>query len=195
MPRPLKIGYWGSCFFAAVGWVLVVAAGRSVHDFLLMPVLLLPLAVTFALGFSEQQTWTRPLAVLVLAIPALLAWLVGATHLALPLAVLPVGAGLYLYRSRGCRVYYGALRDMAVVRLSAADLTDPFFVPLYTAAAGIVAGGCLGYWIVIRDLGSSGLSVNDGTGLVFAMVLGAAVLGAVGFCCGEAILSRRQRAD
>jgi hypothetical protein len=104
-------------------------------------------------------------------------------------------AAVYLYASPACREYYAALRGLASDRLSAADLRDASFIPVYTAVVGGVAGGSLGYWAITRYLGySSGLGPNDATGLVLVTIVGAIAFGAAGFWCGEAVLSRRHRA-
>ena len=200
MPKPLRLVYGASSLLAALGWLAVVGLGRSSPvagelPWLLLLSLSFPIWVVLYLGFSEQQGWTRPLIVALLVAAALLFRLSGASVPSLAVGALAVVAAGYLYGSSAVRSYYGACRQNALVRITAADLRRAVFIPLYTAAAGGILGALFGYFLVTRHLGySSGLGANDVMAIVCTAVLLAVLVGLLGHWLGEAIVSRMCRA-
>ena len=200
MPTALRLVYSASCVLAGLGWLATVALGRSSplgteYPWVVVLSLLLPVSAAIALGFSEQQSWTRPLLVIVLLLPAAALALCKLTVFAALLSVLTVFAVGYLYGSPGSRAYYGYLRENAIVRVEMSDLRSVVFVPLYTTLVGILLGLWLGYRTVTRHLGySSGLGVHDVVTVVYVGVLLAILFGLIGRWIGEALASRLSRA-
>lgn len=204
MPAALRAVHTASSVLAALGWLATVALGRGSpigyeHPWILLLWLFMPIAVALALGFSEQQSWTRPLMVTLLLASAALAFALRVTWAGAGLGTLALGVAAYLYGSPAARAYYRHLHEDALVQIARADLRGAVFVPLYTGAAGIALGLGLGYTIVTRSLGAvDGMGANDLTGLVAVSVLCATFLGTLGYWIGEALLSmcaRRAGAD
>ena len=196
LPKLLRAVYVLSCVMSGLGWALTVAMGRgggplSQAPWLLVLAAPMPLAILFALGFSEDQRWTRPLLVAVLAMAGGVVSLAGSPVAATLLGSASVAAAAYLYGSSGCRRYYGFLRETAPVRLERGDLRSPFFAPLYGLVAASTAGAVLGY----RAFGGGvdafrDLDVYDAVSVVSGAFLGAIVLGSLGWCLGARWLNR-----
>ena len=199
IPRPLRIVYRTSIVVAAVGWVagvLFCIRGSAISSSAWAPLvaLVMPVAATLALGFQEDQPWTRPLLVALVALPTA-AW-VTSGHVALAASGLAVAGGvtLYVYRSPPVRAYYAFLRDQADLRLGAGELRSAVFVPLYASWAGILAGIGLGSFVVVRGMGDSFHgAANDLVAVVGASVIAAALLGTLARWLAEALLARRHR--
>jgi hypothetical protein len=209
MPAPLRFVYTVSCVMVALGWLATVALGRAFplggeYPWLVVLVLVFPVFVALALGFNEQQSWTRPLMLLLLFLPAAALAPFGfavvrsflfASALCASLAALMLCAGAYLYISPAVRSYYAYLRETAMVRIEKSDLRGALLIPVYTAIGGILIGAWLGYYIVTRHLGyASGLGAHDITETVCVGTLFASLLGVVGRWIGEALVSRLSRA-
>ena len=125
MPRPLKGVYAAACLVAAFGWLSAVTLGAlpaAIGDPAVLLSLTLPVAFALALGFREQQRWTRPLMLLTLGLALGVAWLARSSAAAVVVSALLVALGAYLYGSRSVRAYYLGLRKLQAVTLSARDL-------------------------------------------------------------------------
>lgn len=197
MPSPLRIVYVASCVLSGLGWVVTVAVGHGgpLHDatWLAWPVLALPVAIALALGFSEDQRWTRPLlALLPGATTALLAF-AGLPAAAAALGVTTVALVAYLYGSPGCRAYYAFLRETSVVRVSWRELLSAEFVPLYLGGAGAVIGGASTY-VLVRGVGRTfaDLGANEAMAAVCSGILAGAAAGVLFRWLGDTWLRRRR---
>lgn len=199
MPTPLKFVYGSSLILAGFGWVCAALTGVG-DPMWTLPIiefcaLSLPIALLFALGFSEDERWTRPLLILISAVPAAIAFLAGANHYGAGSAVVPLSMATYLYRSASAREYYSFLREVQVVRLSISDLTSPDFYPMYLGFIGASLGGYGGRALVIWELGYvADFAAFDLFGLICTALLGAAVLGWLGWTLGVWLCERRRRA-
>lgn len=198
MPRLLRIVYVASCVMSGVGWVAAVVVGRGgplgQFPWLVVPLVAMPFAFVLALGFSEDQRWTRPLIILLLIASATL---LAACRLYALAGIALVGAimvGAYLYTSGASRAYYEFLRETALVRVSLRELWNPEFVPLYVAAVCATVGGVLGYRLVgVADAGFLELGANEAMAVVCGSILSATVAGVLGLWVGDRWLSRRMR--
>lgn len=203
IPRNLGRLCWLSWISSGIAVAIAIRINSPPTGFLsaLVSAQLLLVPVSFALGagFSERQTWTRPLLVAHLAFCSAILFVNGARGLAAVCTFAAAGMGLYLYRAPQARSYYAHLREEAIVRVSAADLRSVVFVPLYTAAVGIVLGALLGWWLVHRHIAENPspgpMGPNDLYAITMASVLCGVVLGCLGKLLGEALVSRRRRSS
>jgi len=157
-------------------------------------ILLFPVSVTLGAGYSERQTWTRPLMIGLLAVVSAVLARGGLYVIAIPSLVATIGIAFYLYRAAAPRRYYAHLREEAIVRITLADLGSWIFVPLYTAGVGIILGIALGWWLVSRHLAEHPTAGPMGPNEIYAIVLTsvvcAAIFGTLGKFFGEALVSR-----
>ncbi len=197
MPRLLKFVYQGSVWLVSFGWVAVVLGclgGGSTADIFIAPLIIaFPVAVWFAIGFSEDARWTRPAIVVALAVPSAFAAYTGFLGYAL-LGLLPAMLlAVYLYAAKGPRRYYQFLRDTQLVQIRLSDLTDPHFYALELAVVGAVAGAGLVRWLLSDWIVEAPYGIHTTFGVLSVMAVGAVVVGVLGWCAGEWLLKRAIR--
>lgn len=201
MPKALVVVSWSSVALTGIGMAFAAAAGRtplgSSPSWLTALVLPLPVTFTLAVGFSEQQSWTRPLLVVLVAAASVAAALCGLRAVFLVLMVAAAVTACYLYGSPAVKAYYSYLRENAIVRVAAADLRSTVFIPLYTGAVGFLAGVALGWYLASsyleRNPSPGGWSIHDVYGLVLGCLLYGSILAYLGRLVGEALVSRPSR--
>jgi len=195
IPPSLRLVYGVCSVLALLGWLLVVGFGKSTPltdnaPWLVLFYFTFPIWVVLYLGFSEQQSWTRPLMIALLIASTALSWIFDFVLLSAGLAVLTLLAAGYLYRSPTIRRYYADCHRHALIHLDAADLRSAAFIPLYTSIAGVILGASLTFWLIWRQPAESAAELRDFAGTACASILAGVIVGVLGRWLGEAIVSR-----
>ena len=194
LPRALRFVYGVSGFLAALGLLGASTLGGG-SVWLVVPTLALPITLSLFLGFSEEQSWTRPLMVALMACAATAVWVASLHAVAIAVCAVTAVAALYLYTSPVVNAYYSSVSEQSAIRLKAADFKGAQSIPLYTGVAGLFAGGAIAYFLVIAYRGrATGLPLDDMVGLVGAIVLLGSAGAKLGALIGNALVLRWSRA-
>jgi len=201
MPPTLNRLCWFSWVLAglAVGGAIYAGPLRTglIWAWIEGQILLFPVSVALGAGFSERQTWSRPLLIVLLAVGSALLALSGLRVLAAASSIATCCIGAYLYRSKPARDHFAHLREEAMVRIELADLRGQVFVPIYTTIVGAVIGAVLGWWLVSRYIAGNPdpgpMGANDLYAIALTGTVLAAGIGTVGKLFGEALIARWNR--
>ena len=151
LPRPLRTVYSVSCILSGVGWVTTVAVGRGgpiqEAPWLLCLIFPMPIAMMLALGFREDERWTRPLTALLLPFAAAAIAFAEFYWVACLVVVPAVITARYLYSAPGVKDYYSFLPEIATNRVTMSDLKSANFLSLHLCVGGIATGCWLGYLV------------------------------------------------